>query len=239
MNKETGEPVLDAEGNEITASVSFTAEEPEGSVELIYTLDSTLLAGKSVVVFEDLLYQGVKVASHADLEDEDQTVHYPDIGTKASVGGSKTAKAKGTIKLDDVVEFRNLVPGTEYTLVGVLMDKDAKDVLKVNGKAVTSTVTFTPETADGTVTVTFTFKASGLGGKTLVAFEYLYSNDEQVTCHADIDDKAQTVKLTTPPSPPGPPKTGDESNMILWGVLAAMAFAVLLPPTEAFVPMSG
>ena len=90
-------------------------------------------------------------------------------------------------------------------------------------------MTFTPESADGTVTVTFTFRASGLGGKTLVAFEYLYSNDELVTSHARLSDEAQTVKLTTPPSPP---KTGDESNMILWGILAAAAlaggFAVIL-----------
>lgn len=220
MNKETEEPVLDAEGNEITASVTFTAEEAEGTVELVYTLDSTLLAGKSVVVFEDLYYEGIEIASHADIEDEDQTVHYPEIGTKASIGGKKTAQASGTIKLDDIVEYKNLVPGTEYTVVGVLMDKNGKSVLKIGGKDVTAKTTFVPETANGTVTVTFEFKASGLGGKTLVAFEYLYSNEEQVTCHADLHDEDQTVKLTTPPSPP---KTGDESNMLLWGALAVAA----------------
>jgi LPXTG-motif cell wall-anchored protein len=223
MNKDTGEPVLDNEGNEITASSTFTAEEAEGTTELVYTLDSTLLSGKTVVVFEDLFHEGVRVAFHADIEDEDQSVHYPEIGTKASIDGGKSAQAGGTITLDDTVEYRNLVPGMEYTIVGVLMDRDAKNVLKVGGKDVTSKVTFTPESADGTVTVTFTFRASGLGGKTLVAFEYLYSNDEQVTCHADLDDEAQTVKLTTPPG--GPPKTGDETNMVLWSLLAVMAFA--------------
>ena len=229
MNKDTGEPVLDSEGNEITASSTFTAEEAEGTTELVYTLDSTLLSGKTVVVFEDLFHEGVRVAFHADIEDEDQSVHYPEIGTKASIDGEKSAQAGGTITLDDTVEYRNLVPGMEYTIVGVLMDRDAKNVLKVGGKDVTSKVTFTPESADGTVTVTFTFRASGLGGKTLVAFEYLYSNDELVTSHARLSDEAQTVKLTTPPSPP---KTGDESNMILWGILAAAAlaggFAVIL-----------
>jgi LPXTG-motif cell wall-anchored protein len=104
-----------------------------------------------------------------------------------------------------------------------MMDKNGKAVLKVGGNNVTSVVKFVPETADGEVTVTFTFRASGLGGKTLVAFEYLYSNGKEITCHADINDEAQTVKLTTPPSPP---KTGDESNVLLWSFAAIAALAV-------------
>jgi len=222
-DQETGEPLLDENGEQIVSSATFVPEEPDGVVDLTYTLNSSLLAGRTVVVFEDLFHEGIKVASHADIEDESQSVHYPKIGTTATINDKKVAEASGTIKVDDKVKYENLVPGTEYVLTGVMMDKNGKSVLKVGGNNVTSVVKFVPETADGEVTVTFTFRASGLGGKTLVAFEYLYSNGKEITCHADINDEAQTVKLTTPPSPP---KTGDESNALLWSFAAIAALAV-------------
>lgn len=76
MNKETSEPLLDADGNEITAETTFTPEESNGVVELEYTLDSSLLAGKEIVVFEDLYKDEILVASHADIEDENQTIKF-------------------------------------------------------------------------------------------------------------------------------------------------------------------
>ena len=79
MDKETGEPLLVGEGEEqaqVTAEVEFTPTSPEGTVELTYTFNASALAGKSVVVFEDL-YQGENVvASHADINDEGQTVTF-------------------------------------------------------------------------------------------------------------------------------------------------------------------
>ena len=71
MNKETGESIKNSEGKDITAEKIFTPEKADGSVELVYELDSTLLAGKTAVVFEDLLYNGVEVGSHGDIQDED------------------------------------------------------------------------------------------------------------------------------------------------------------------------
>ena len=75
MDKETGEPLLVGE-QQVTAELEFTPTSSEGSVELTYTFDVSALAGKSVVVFEDL-YQGENVvASHADINDEGQTVTF-------------------------------------------------------------------------------------------------------------------------------------------------------------------
>jgi uncharacterized surface anchored protein len=73
MDKATGEPLLVGE-QQIKAELEFTPDSPDGTVELTYTLDASALAGKVVVVSEDL-YQGeTLVASHANLEDEAQTI---------------------------------------------------------------------------------------------------------------------------------------------------------------------
>ena len=77
MNKETKEPVL-IDGEKVTASTTFTAEKSEGSVEVVFEFDASAIAGTTVVAFESMEYEGVEVAVHADIEDEDQTVYIPD-----------------------------------------------------------------------------------------------------------------------------------------------------------------
>ena len=52
----------------------FKAKKSDGSVELEFVFDSSVLKGQSIVVFEELYHDGIKVASHADLNDKDQTV---------------------------------------------------------------------------------------------------------------------------------------------------------------------
>ena len=60
MDKATGEPLL-VDGAEITAEVEFTPEAADGTVELTYTLDASALAGTTIVVFETLYSDGVKL----------------------------------------------------------------------------------------------------------------------------------------------------------------------------------
>src|SRR5699024_10052248 len=116
MDKATGEPLLVNE-QQVTAELEFTPTSPEGTVELSYTFDASALAGKSVVVFEDL-YQGENViASHADINDEGQTVNFgkPSIGTTATIDGEKTAQPAKQITITDTVEYSGLTAGQEYT----------------------------------------------------------------------------------------------------------------------------
>ncbi len=46
MDKETSEPALDDDGNEITSETTFTAEESCGSVEVVLTFKGANIAGK-------------------------------------------------------------------------------------------------------------------------------------------------------------------------------------------------
>lgn len=136
----------------------------------------------------------------------------PELKTTATVNGKKEVIAKGKITIKDTVEYKHLVPNTEYVIKGTLMDKSTGKPFKVKGKEITSTVKFVPDKADGKVEVTFTFDGSAIKKDTeLVVFETLYRDRVELTTHADIDDKGQTV--TIKPYIPHNPKTGDDRNI--------------------------
>ena len=200
MDKSTGEPLLVNE-QQITAELEFTPTTSEGTVELTYTFDGSALAGKSVVVFEDLYQDENVVASHADINDEGQTVTFgqPEIGTTATIDGEKTAQPAEQITITDTVEYSSLTVGQEYTLKGVLMDKSTGEPLQVNNQQVTSEATFIPAESNGTVDVLFTFDATGLERKSLVVFETLFQGETEIAGHEDIEDEGQTVNFVEEP----------------------------------------
>lgn len=136
----------------------------------------------------------------------------PELKTTATVNGKKEAVAKGEIAIKDTVEYKHLVPNTEYVIKGTLMDKSTGKPFKVKGKEITSTVKFVPDKTDGKVEVTFTFDGSAIKKDTeLVVFETLYRDGVELTAHADINDDVQTVTIKVPELEN--PKTGDERNI--------------------------
>lgn len=135
----------------------------------------------------------------------------PELKTTATVNGKKEIIAKGEITIKDTVEYKHLVPNTEYVIKGILMDKSTGKPFKVKGKEITSTVKFVPDKTDGKVEVTFTFDGSAIKKDTeLVVFETLYRDGVELTAHADINDDGQTVTIKVPELEN--PKTGDERN---------------------------
>lgn len=136
----------------------------------------------------------------------------PELKTTATVNGKKEVIAKGEITIKDTVEYKHLVPNTEYVIKGTLMDKSTGKPFKVKGKEITSTFKFVPDKTDGKVEVTFTFDGSAIKKDTeFVVFETLYRDGVELIAHADIDDKGQTV--TIKPYIPHNPKTGDDRNI--------------------------
>ena len=220
---------------------------------------AVVIAKRHTVFLEDLYFNGIKVCSHADLEDEDQTVFFPEIATHASFDTNKTKReantkaadtksdvkkmtAKGEVKVVDKVTYKNLVPGKEYIISGRLMDQKTGKAALVDKKELTAQAKFTPNQTSGSIDLTFTFKADGLGGKNLVAFEELYLGNTLVASHTDIKDGAQTVTLEKPAdsskkksssggktsggktsTSTSSPKTGDDTNLFL--VLVPMVLA--------------
>lgn len=152
----------------------------------------------------------------------------PELGTTATIDGKKEFTVNGDITIDDVVSYKHLTAGKEYTIKGVLMDKSTGKQFLVDGKEVCSEVTFTPETADGEVTVSFTFDGSVITKETeIVAFETLYHEGTEIAVHADIEDENQTVTIHPQPEPEKP-QTGDNSNLGFYIGLASVAVGGLI-----------
>lgn len=152
----------------------------------------------------------------------------PELGTTATIDGKKEFTVNGDITIDDVVSYKHLTAGKEYTIKGVLMDKTTGKQFLVDGKEVCSEVTFTPETADGEVTVSFTFDGSAITKDTeIVVFETLYRDGTEIAVHADIDDKDQTVTIHPQPEPEKP-QSGDNSNLGFYIGLVSVAVGGLI-----------
>lgn len=207
----TGDVLLDASGHPITVEKRFTAQSPTGFEVVEFTIDTIALGGKTITVYEKLYDDGGSlIAEHTDKSDVNQqvTVIEPEIGTTAVDGadGDKNVATDDKATVTDRVAYKNLIPGKEYTVKGTLHIKKTDDegkvteeILKVDGKPVTAETTFTPESAEGTVDVTFTFDSLSLKDKThLVAFESLEHDGVEIASHTDIEDGKQTTTVTRP-----------------------------------------
>jgi LPXTG-motif cell wall-anchored protein len=196
MDRETGKAVTGADGKAVTATAKLTPKLSTGKAKVTFEFDATGLAGHSVVAFEELSQGGKTVATHADIDDEGQTVLLPKIGTTATDAedGSHDAAADDDVTITDTVEYQNLVPGKEYELTGTLMDRETGEPVRdAKGEKVTATTRLTPEEASGTATVTFRFDGSDLAGRTVVAFEELSREGHVYATHSDLSDEGQSV----------------------------------------------
>lgn len=175
----------------------------------------------------------------------------PEISTSAydKDDGDKTLACTDRVTVVDKVTYKNLIVGQEYLLKGVLMDKDTGEPLLINGEKVTAEKTFTAVLADGVVELEFNFSSLALPGKTLVVFEKLFYNNQEIAVHEDINDAEQTVmvesppKITPTPTPTTPQatttprgdtitrpraKTGDNNNVVLWVLGIAIPVGIII-----------
>lgn len=235
IDRETEKPIVGAKFG------LFRSDETE------FTAENALLVAESgedgIFLFENVPYGNwlIKELQPADgylaneeiypvrISENGQTVgitvvndRTPEIGTKATANGEKTAAAEGDITIEDTVSYKHLIPGKAYTVKGILMDKATGKAFLVDGKELTSEVTFTPEESCGEVTVRFTFDGNKITKQTdLVVFETLYRDGAELAAHADIEDDGQTVTLIPPK--PDIPQTGDNSNLGFWIGLGSVA----------------
>lgn len=221
---ETGELLMDGDGNAYVQEVAFTPEEGEGTVEVAFEIDASELSGRTTVFTETLSdSEGNVVAVHDDMADANQSIFFPMIRTNAVDGadGDKNLVAGESAVIVDTVTYENLIPGKEYVVTGVLMDKATGEPLEdAQGNGVSASAAFTPESPDGEVEVAFEFDATGLAGKSAVAFESLVKDGIEVATHADIDDEAQTVAIVEPEEDApgkGYPKTGAAATAVAAG----------------------
>ena len=74
MDKTTKEPLL-INGEEIRSSFTFKPQESSGEITVSFVFDASNLTKETeIVVFETLYREGIEVAFHTDIEDQEQTV---------------------------------------------------------------------------------------------------------------------------------------------------------------------
>lgn len=211
-DRETNEPIENA------LFGLFNSDETE------FTEDNAILTAESdkdgVFTFENIPYGNwiiceLKAADdylenteihHVQINNNEQIIEInvvndriPEIKTQASVDGEKEICATEVFTLTDTVEYKHLIPRKEYVLKGILMDKNTGKPLNINGKEVTAETVFVPETPCGTATVEFTFDSKFIKEETsIVVFESLYKEGQELAVHTDIDDEDQTVTVKIP-----------------------------------------
>lgn len=182
VNKDTGEDILDAEGNVITTTKEFTVpadSDGSGIVEIEFVVDTMRLKGTHVVAFEDCYYKEIRVATHADIEDKDQWTFIPTIGTtlidRTTDDKVTTYGSGNTVPLVDTVSYDKLLPNRWYVMTGILMDKTTnKPLVDKDGNTFTGKTYFKPTGISGTVDVDYNIDTELLEGVTIVAFEECY-----------------------------------------------------------------
>ena len=122
-------PLRDGDGAPVAAELAFVPEEPSGTVELPLAFDSLALAGRKLVVFEALYRGEVLMAAHEDIADERQAVRVvPSVLTTQALDGAdgdRSIEPAGSAAVVDRVIAYDVVPGEPYSVVGLLVDKEA------------------------------------------------------------------------------------------------------------------
>lgn len=207
MTDEKGEPVNNG-------FVEFVPRQEDGTLDLYFSINAAELENRNVTVFEKVVLGGAPVIVHEVL-DGTQTLYVPEGRTSVTDSETKDRIAfpDEEVTLFDTFVYRNLIPGTEYTLRGRIVNKDSGEeiVSSLTEASFTSAgsgeedmssgkvsvndniVTFTPDGKDGALTLTFVLNASQLKGEDAVVFERAYYNDREVIIHENIEDEQQTV----------------------------------------------
>ncbi|EOW1885803.1 VaFE repeat-containing surface-anchored protein, partial [Enterococcus hirae] len=200
MDKATNVPILQ-DGKEITSTLTFIADKANGTKDLEFVVNASLLKGQTIVVFEKMYRDGIEVAAHEEIDDEGQSVkvNNPVLHTTAIFeDGLKVADPTGLFTLNDTVEISEILVGKPYMVKGILMDKATGEVLLIHGNPVKTNVGFIAKAENETVVVPFFFDLTDLNGREIVVFESLFRNDEELANHNDIIDEGQTVRVTNP-----------------------------------------
>lgn len=198
---------VSGKSNEYISEIKFTPTTADGSVDIKFEVDTSDLSGKTLVCYEAVYENNKKIASHEDINSEEQAVYVPHISTKLV---DKLTKTKNTVYsnktvLVDTISYENLIPNITYTISGKLIDKETgKEIAIANStnkdKKNMVTITFTPKKSNGTVDAEFVIDTTNLSGKTLVCYEYLYVNNVEIAKHEDKnseDQSAYTIEIGT------------------------------------------
>ena len=212
--KETGQKLTKADGSEYPpvrkkftpAGGSDTNKRVDMSQVLTFDVNGLDLQDKTIVIFEDLYHNGVRITTHSNIDDEDQSVHYPKVLTTAKDSKTKdhVGTVSGTERCNQTVvqqRLKNLIPGQKYIVSGKLMIHGTTNpLLDKNGNEITREKEITATERNMSVELVFdNLDTTIFRGKTTVVFEKLYhpyknvDTRVEVANHEEPNDEEQSV----------------------------------------------
>lgn len=198
VSSEQVRPLLDNLGQPITSELEFTSQNMERytkeEVLLPFTVDTSHLGGKSVVIYETLYLSSDlinPVAIHHDSTDINQIGYIPSIQTNASSKGNNCVYP-GVSNIEDIISIKNIIPETTYKICGQLVYEDGS-IVENSYKEILY------EAGESDFELKMTFENINLSenhGKKVIAFEKVYDlNDNLIAEHADINSVEQSILI--------------------------------------------
>lgn len=198
VEKSTGKTFVDANGKTATITQTFTPDSDSGSVDMVFDINPSNLKTSALVAFETLSCNGEQVTIENDLDNEQQTLHFPILSTtaKGKVSGKNYVDIGGDMSIIDTIKYEGVQYGMTHTIKSYLVDKTTgKIVQDDNGNDIVKTTEWEPEATQGSIDVEIPVTRKKLAGRTLVVFEEIYLGDAMIACHKDINDANQTIKV--------------------------------------------
>lgn len=198
VEKSTGKTFVDANGKTATITQTFTPDSDSGSVDMVFDINPSNLKTSALVAFETLSCNGEQVTIENDLDNEQQTLHFPILSTtaKGKVSGKNYVDIGGDMSIIDTIKYEGVQYGMTHTIKSYLVDKTTgKIVQDDNGNDIVKTIEWEPEATQGSIDVEIPVTGKKLAGRTLVVFEEIYLGDAMIACHKDINDANQTIKV--------------------------------------------
>lgn len=198
VEKSTGKTFVDANGKTATITQTFTPDSDSGSVDMVFDINPSNLKTSALVAFDTLSCNGEQVTIENDLDNEQQTLHFPILSTtaKGKVSGKNYVDIGGDMSIIDTIKYEGVQYGMTHTIKTYLVDKSTgKTVKDDNGNDIVKTTEWEPEATQGSIDVEIPVTGKKLAGRTLVVFEEIYLGDAMIACHKDINDANQTIKV--------------------------------------------
>lgn len=198
VDRESGDPVKNANNEPVTASTSFVPRSQTGTQRVTFVLDTSKLQGKSVVAEERLFHNGSEVAKHNDRSAESQTVFIPSLATTLAEVVPSSEEDAAQLTLVDKVTASGLEPGRTYEVSGTLIDKETEEpYTDTEDRPAVGTTTFVAQGKTETVDVAFSLDRYDVAGKELVAYERLSCQGVRLAAHEDPNSTEQTIRVVT------------------------------------------
>lgn len=210
VDKATGQNI-----NSQFTNKTFVATAESMEVEMNLGIDTSELVDKDIVVYENLYYRGSLIASHADINDADQTVTILNPTIKTSVSSSKSSVHRDNVAIGqssdiyDTVSMTGLIPGKTYTIEGQVIEKSSEEPVTLKDTSATTngtklnvtlsennlsaTTTFTAVEESQDVVFRYIIDSTYYAGKSVVVVEDLYYGDDLIATHRDLTDTDQTL----------------------------------------------